>query len=73
LVPLDAFGRPVILSEDCSNEGGDCVIAAAILDRLLHDAVTMNIRGSSCRLKDKLKAGLVGSRDDNSSPPGGEI
>ena len=34
-------------------------IAAAILDRVLHHAVTVNIRGNSYRLKDKLKAGLV--------------
>ena len=38
---------------------GDRVIAAAILDRVLHHAVTVNIRGNSYRLKDKLKAGLV--------------
>jgi DNA replication protein DnaC len=35
------------------------VIATAILDRVLHHAVTLNIRGSSYRLKDKLKAGLM--------------
>jgi DNA replication protein DnaC len=35
------------------------VIAAAILDRVLHHAITVNIRGNSYRLKDKLKAGLV--------------
>jgi len=52
---------------------GDRVIATAILDRLLHHAVTMNIRGNSYRLKDKLKAGLVRPQDDNSSQPGGEI
>jgi DNA replication protein DnaC len=38
---------------------GDRVIATAILDRLLHHATTLNIRGNSCRLKEKLKAGLV--------------
>lgn len=52
---------------------GDRVIATAILDRLLHHAVTLNIRGNSYRLKDKLKAGLVRSHDDNGSQPGGEI
>jgi DNA replication protein DnaC len=52
---------------------GDRVIATAILDRLLHHAVTMNIRGNSYRLKDKLKAGLVRPHEDNSSQPGGEI
>ena len=38
---------------------GDRVIATAILDRLLHHAVTLNIRGNSYRLKEKLKSGLV--------------
>jgi DNA replication protein DnaC len=38
---------------------GDRVIAAAILDRVLHHAVTVNIRGNSYRLKDRLKAGLL--------------
>jgi DNA replication protein DnaC len=38
---------------------GDRVIAAAILDRLLHHAITVSIRGQSYRLKEKLKAGLV--------------
>ena len=52
---------------------GDRVIATAILDRLLHHAVTLNIRGNSYRLKEKLKAGLVRSLDDSSSQPGGEI
>jgi len=51
---------------------GDRVIATAILDRLLHHAVTLNIRGNSYRLKEKLKAGLVRSHDD-SPQPGGEI
>lgn len=50
---------------------GDRVIATAILDRLLHHAVTLNIRGNSYRLKEKLKSGLV--RSDDQSQPGGEI
>ena len=53
---------------------GDRIIATAILDRLLHHAVTLNIRGNSYRLKEKLKAGLVRSHDDdNTSQPGGDI
>ena len=51
---------------------GDRIIATAILDRLLHHAVTLNIRGNSYRLKEKLKAGLIRSHD-NESQPGGEI
>jgi DNA replication protein DnaC len=52
---------------------GDRIIATAILDRLLHHAVTLNIRGNSYRLKEKLKAGLVRSAEDNTPHPGGEI
>ena len=52
---------------------GDRVIATAILDRLLHHAVTFNIRGNSYRLKEKLKAGLVRSHHEDTSQPGGEI
>ncbi len=35
------------------------MLAAAILDRLLHHSVTINIRGESYRLKDKRKAGVL--------------
>jgi len=52
---------------------GDRIIATAILDRLLHHAVTLNIRGNSYRLKEKLKAGLVRPAEDNAPQPGGEI
>src|SRR5271168_3301262 len=38
---------------------GDTVIASAILDRLLHHSITLNIKGDSFRLKEKLKAGLL--------------
>ncbi|MGB9868289.1 MAG: IS21-like element helper ATPase IstB [Bacillota bacterium] len=36
---------------------GDPILAGAMLDRLLHHSVTINIRGQSYRLKDKLRAG----------------
>lgn len=52
---------------------GDRVIATAILDRLLHHAVTLNIRGNSYRLREKLKAGLVRTHNEDDSQPGGEI
>lgn len=39
---------------------GDQILATAILDRLLHHATTLNIKGESYRLKEKRKAGLVG-------------
>lgn len=38
---------------------GDPVIASAILDRLLHHATTVNIKGESYRLKEKRRAGLL--------------
>lgn len=50
---------------------GDRVIATAILDRILHHAITINIRGNSYRLKEKLKAGLLKPRsaaDRGASP-----
>jgi DNA replication protein DnaC len=37
---------------------GDSVIAAAILDRLLHHSTVLNIKGESYRLKEKKKAGF---------------
>lgn len=46
---------------------GDPVIATAILDRLLHHSITVNIKGESYRLKEKRKAGLLGP----TPPPGG--
>ena len=49
---------------------GDRVIATAILDRVLHHAITINIRGNSYRLKDKLKAGLVKPVEATTSPRG---
>ncbi|WP_338048766.1 IS21-like element helper ATPase IstB [Polyangium aurulentum] len=39
---------------------GDEVLAAAILDRLLHHSHTLMISGESYRLKQKKKAGLLG-------------
>ena len=42
------------------------MIATAILDRLLHHAVTLSIRGNSYRLKEKLKAGLVRTEETES-------
>ena len=40
---------------------GDEVLAAAILDRLLHHSHTLMVQGESYRLKQKRKAGLMGS------------
>lgn len=41
----------------------DNVLAAAILDRLLHHSVTINIKGESYRLKDKRKAGVLSAKE----------
>jgi len=40
----------------------DHVLATAILDRLLHHATTLNIKGESYRLREKKRAGLFGRR-----------
>ena len=39
----------------------DPVIAAAVLDRILHHCTTVNIKGGSYRLKDRKKYGLMGT------------
>jgi DNA replication protein DnaC len=39
----------------------DQILATAILDRLLHHATTVNIKGDSYRLREK-KAGLLGRK-----------
>jgi DNA replication protein DnaC len=41
----------------------DHVLATAVLDRLLHHATTLNIKGESYRLKEKRKAGVRGGGD----------
>ncbi len=50
---------------------GDPVIASAILDRLLHHSSTINIKGKSYRLREKLKAGLVTSKTAAEAGPDG--
>lgn len=42
---------------------GDDVLAAAVLDRLLHHAHTLMVQGESYRLKQRRKAGLVPSKN----------
>ena len=44
---------------------GDTVLATALLDRLLHHAHIINIRGNNYRLKDRPKAGLYKSPQGN--------
>ena len=56
-------GAIILTSNKSYGEWGDIfsdqVLAAAILDRLRHHSVTINIRGESYRLKDKRKAGVL--------------
>lgn len=46
----------------------DHVLATAILDRLLHHATTVNVKGDSYRLREKRKAGLFGRRPPQTPP-----
>ncbi len=46
---------------------GDTIIATAILDRLLHHSMTINIKGESYRLREKKKAGLLSRRTASTS------
>jgi DNA replication protein DnaC len=53
---------------------GDSVVAAAILDRLLHHSHVINIRGESYRLREKRRAGLItmpSTRPDSVDQEGG--
>jgi len=45
---------------------GDNILAGAILDRLLHHSVTINIKGESYRLREKRKAGIIEQKEVNS-------
>ena len=47
---------------------GDPIIATAILDRLLHHSTTINIRGESYRLKDRRRAGLLSTQEQEGRP-----
>lgn len=44
---------------DWGSTFGDTVLATAVLDRLLHHATVVNIKGESYRLKERRKAGLL--------------
>ena len=50
---------------------GDAVRATAVLDRLLHHATTINIRGDSYRMKERRKAGLHSSLESREAKLGG--
>lgn len=46
----------------------DQALATAILDRLLHHATTLNVKGESYRLKEKRRAGLLGRAKPSHDP-----
>ncbi len=50
---------------------GDQVVAAAILDRLLHHSHVVTIRGDSYRLREKRRAGMFRPQAGGSSLAGG--
>jgi DNA replication protein DnaC len=62
-------GAMIVTSNRSYGEWGevfwDNVIATAILDRLLHHSVTINIKGESYRLKEKRQAGLLNRTPDD--------
>jgi DNA replication protein DnaC len=51
----------------------DPVLATAVLDRLLHYATSLNIKGESYRLKEKRRAGLLGRPTSASQTPEQEV
>ena len=65
-------GSIILTSNKSYGEWGsifsDPVLAAAILDRLLHTSTTINIRGQSYRLREKRQAGIFTDLPDLSSP-----
>lgn len=72
LVSLRYLKGSIILTSNKSyGEWGsifsDTVLAAAILDRLLHASTTVNIRGQSYRLREKRQAGVFPDLPDFSS------
>ena len=52
---------------------GDDVLAAAILDRLLHHSHTLTIQGESYRLRQKRKAGLMSRQQSTGTQMGGQF
>ena len=58
-----------LLQYDWGEVFNDQIPATAILDRLLHHATTVNIKGDSYRLREKKKAGLLGRRPKPAEEP----
>jgi DNA replication protein DnaC len=63
---LISSNRP---GEEWDEVFGDQVVAAAILDRLLHHSHVVTIRGDSYRLREKRRSGLFRPQTGGTSPP----
>jgi hypothetical protein len=59
-VTVDVYGHLVPRSAGGSPRSAGAAGATAILDRLLHHASTVTIKGDSYRRREKKKAGLLG-------------
>jgi DNA replication protein DnaC len=63
LYPSRSELRGITFKNKSYGEWGDIfkdhVIAAAILDRVLHHCTTVNIKGDSYRIKDRKRQGLI--------------
>jgi IstB-like ATP binding protein len=53
---------PAIVQSQPHCFAGDSALTAALLDRLLHHANLITVKGDGYRLKDKRKAGLLGAK-----------
>lgn len=67
---LISSNRPV---EEWDDVFGDQVVAAAILDRLLHHSHVVTIRGDSYRLREKRRSGLFRPQAGGSSSTGSGV
>ena len=66
--PVDEWDEVYSFGEGCAY--GDQVVAAAILDRLLHHSHVVTIRGDSYRLREKRRSGLFRPQAGGSSSAG---
>jgi len=63
LVPnMHENGSTILASKksyhECGRVLGDNVIASAVLDRILHHSITVNVKGESYRLQARKRAGI---------------
>ncbi len=67
---LLSYTTPRDAAEEWDEVFGDQVVAAAILDRLMHHSHVVTIRGDSYRLREKRRAGLFRPHAGGSSSSG---